>query len=107
MTPLRPDSACCRQLNWRADLPGGIDPESLEALLAKQGWINRCYHPALKVLSHAQGHEAAWVVSSGRIQLRVHITVEESERQARAFELYAGFKDCLAKLTERAGATAG
>ena len=62
MTPLRPDSACCRQLNWRTDLPAGIAPEGLEALLAEQGWTNRCHHPALKVLSHAQGHEAAWVV---------------------------------------------
>ena len=104
MTPLRPDSACCRQLNWRTDLPGDIDPDGLEALLAEQGWTNRCHHPALKVLSHRQGHEAAWVVASGRIQVRVHVTVEESERHARALEIHALFQDCLNRLDERAEA---
>ncbi len=101
MTPLILDSACCRQLNWRTDLPVDIDAAGLEGLLAEQGWTNRCRFPALKVLRHAQGHEAAWVVASGRVQLRVHITVEEPDRRARALELYAGFRDCLERLSER------
>lgn len=100
MTPLRPDSACCRQLNWRTDLPPEIDPEGLEALLAEQGWSNRCHHPGLKVLSHEHGHEAAWVMASGRVQLRIHVTVEESERHDRALEIYGDFQDCLTRLRE-------
>ncbi len=100
MTPLRPDSACCRQLNWRSDLPVSIDAVALETLLSERGWTHRCRYPALKVLRHAQGHEAAWVVASGRLQLRVHVTVEESQRRARATELYEGFQDCLAQLME-------
>ena len=99
MTPLRLDSSCCRQLNWRTDVPDGVDPDGLETLLAKRGWTNRCHHPALKVLSHVQGHEVAWVVGSGRMQLRIHVTIEESERRGRALELYAGFQDCLRRLT--------
>ena len=99
MAPLIMDSACCRQLNWRTDVPKSVDPDGFEAQLAKQGWTNRCHHPALRVLSHALGHEVAWVVSSGRMQIRIHVTVEESERRGRALELYAGLQDCLRSLT--------
>lgn len=103
MTPLRPDSACCRQLNWRVDVPANIDPARFETLLAEQGWTNRCHHPALRVLSHAQGHEVAWVLASGRMQLRIHVTVDEARRRDRALELYVGFQDCLGRLADPAG----
>ncbi len=102
MTPLRPDSACCRQLNWRTDLPRDLDPARFEALLAARGWTRRCRHPALKVLRHAEGHEVAWVPASGRVQLRVHVTVAEPERRSRALEIHAGLERCLRALAEPA-----
>ena len=86
-TPLRPDSACCRDLNWRTDLPAKEGGE-VEGRLLDRGWTQRCRHQALRVLRHPEGHELAWVLTTGRVQLRVGAWVPQSERAERARSLY-------------------
>ncbi|MEM7350250.1 MAG: hypothetical protein AAF657_05555 [Acidobacteriota bacterium] len=102
MTPLRLDSACCYQANWRTDLLRPVDPLALEGQLIAAGWSSHSRHPALKVLRHPQGHEMAWVLPTGRIQIRVDLDVPESERPLRAEGLYGELESCLDRLTAAA-----
>lgn len=95
LTPLRLDSACCRDLNWRTDLPPGVRPAPVEACLGERGWTARSHHGVLRVLRHPEGHEMAWVVDSGRVQIRVHVTVPQGERRGRAAGLYGELRGCL------------
>ncbi len=98
MTALTLDSACCHQLNWRTDLPVGLDPAGLEGLLAEEGWKARSRHPALKVLRHAAGHEVAWVVTTGRVQIRVDLGVPRGERRGRARAVHRTLEACVDRL---------
>lgn len=95
LTPLRLDSACCRELNWRTDLPPKLRPAPVEACLGERGWTSRSCHPVLRVLRHPEGHEMAWVVDSGRVQIRVHVTVPQGQRRGRAAGLYDELGGCL------------
>lgn len=92
---LRRDSACCRDLNWRTDLPPAITPAPVEKRLGRHGWVSRAAHPALRVLRHPEGHEIAWVLDSGRVQIRVHVTVPRDERRRQAENLLRELEDCL------------
>ncbi len=95
MTPLELDVSCCNRANWRTDLPAEIDAGAVEALLVHKGYQSRCRHPALKVLRHPEGHELAWVTTSGRMQIRVDIEVPKDERRACAEALYRDLESCL------------
>lgn len=98
MTPLRLDSACCRLANWRTDLPRQVDVAGLVGLLVDAGWSSRSRHPALKVLRHPQGHEMAWVLPTGRIQLRIDVGVAQGQRRSRARAIYDDLAACLDRL---------
>lgn len=88
LSPLRLDSSCCRNLNWRCDLDAEVDAERFESALAAGGYALRCRHPALRVLRRG-GHEVAWVLSTGRLQVRVGIFVDPEAREAVARSLHA------------------
>ena len=88
LSELSRDSACCRDLNWRCDLTSEVSPEALAASLGEQGWVVRCRHVNLKVFRHAQGHEIAWVTSTGRVQIRVAFEIEREERPGLAVEIF-------------------
>lgn len=89
ISELRRDSGCCRSLNWRCDLePGAVDADKVETVFVEHGYASRCRHPALKVFRHPAGHELAWVVTTGRLQLRVAMAVEEAVRESAAKQLY-------------------
>jgi hypothetical protein len=92
---LRHDAGCCQDLNWRCDLPVDLDPERVEEGLQGRGYVVRCRHAALRVLRHPQGHEMAWVLTSGRVQIRVSLTVEKSAREGVARQLYGELVDTL------------
>lgn len=95
---LRLDSACCRRLNWRTDLPPGLPAETLETPLVAKGWTPRCRHPALRVLRHPEGHEIAWVLPTGRIQLRVDLSISKDERANVARALWEELRSYLASV---------
>ena len=99
MTPLRLDSACCQLANWRTDFSDRLDPAGFEQQMLAAGWTSRCQHPALKVFRHPVGHEVAWVVTTGRVQIRIDFEVPESSRRQQAAELY----EQLAVLVRRGG----
>ncbi len=95
MTPLELDVSCCNRANWRTDLPTEIDAGTVEGRLVEKGYQSRCAHPALRVLRHPEGHELAWVTTSGRVQIRVDIEVPKDERRRRAEALYQDLASCL------------
>ncbi len=101
MTPLEPDSACCRQANWRTDLPPGLDVAGVERRMEDAGWTSRSRHPALKVFRHGEGHEVAWVVTTGRVQIRIDFEVPRRQRRRRAQTLYRELGACLTTTAER------
>lgn len=104
MTPLELDAACCNQANWRTDLPPGLDPGLVEDRMAAAGWTSRSRHPALKVFRHGGGHEVAWVVTTGRVQIRVDLEVPRHRRRRQAEKLYDELGRCLAPtMDERTG----
>jgi len=90
------DSGCCQDLNWRCEVPSGVLPETLEGPLEVWGFAARCRHPGLWVFRHPEGHELAWVVASGRLQIRIGIHIPRPERGALAQE----FHHHLARLVE-------
>lgn len=98
VTELTRDSGCCRSLNWRCDLQPGIDAQRLEAVFVDLGYTSRCRHPSLKVFRHPEGHELAWVVTTGRVQLRVAMIVEEELRASTARQLYQDMIALLQRL---------
>ncbi len=98
LSSLEADSSCCRGLNWRCDLSPPLAAEPLESNLAEEGYVSRCRHPALRVLRHAAGHEIAWVLTTGRIQIRIPTSVEKPERRREAEAIHALL---LARLVEQ------
>ncbi len=82
------DSGCCLDLNWRCELAPGSDRAGFQESLLADGYELRCNHSALRVLRHADGHELAWVLTSGRLQIRVGIDVEPEEREAAARDIH-------------------
>ena len=101
MTPLRLDTACCLLANWRTDLPRDLDSSSFEGQLILDGWRSRSRHPALRVLRHPEGHEMAWVLATGRVQIRVDLTVPENKRGRQALALYRDLVTCLDRVQAR------
>ncbi len=95
MTELGRDGGCGRDLNWRCDLMPGLEPKALERLFVETGYRSLSRHPALKVFRHAEGHELAWVVPTGRVQIRVAPVVEAATREAAARNLYRVLVECL------------
>ena len=89
------DSACSRDFNWRCDLPLELATNDVVEAIKSAGWTLRCRHPALVVARHSRGHEIAWVLRTGRVQLRVATDVERRERPEAAVEMY----DFLATVT--------
>lgn len=88
ISPLRLDSACSRNLNWRFDLALETDPDVVAAALGDDGWQLRCRHAALRVFRHGKGHELAWALNTGRVQLRVDLGVTPDRRPGVARELF-------------------
>ena len=105
MGPLRPDTACCRQLNWRTDLdPEDLfSPDGLEDEILQSGWCRRSRHAALKVFRHPEGHEIAWVVTTGRIQIRVDLAVPKAHRSDRAHQIFDRLGEWVQKSQSRGG----
>ncbi len=84
---LEREVTCLRSLNWRCDLLPGRGPLVLEHLL-RNGWSAIPGPPGLSVIRHADLHEIALVVRSGRVQIRVHYTVPEAERRQAAERVF-------------------
>ncbi len=97
VTQLSRDSGCARSLNWRCDLPVGFDAVALENAYVASGYSSRSQHPALKVFRHAEGHELAWVVTTGRVQIRVAVGVDGTEREEAARNLYGDLVDLVGR----------
>jgi hypothetical protein len=94
-TELRRDSGCCDDLNWRFDLDPDQDPDAVERRWVDAGFRPRARLAALRVLRHDAGHEVAWVIESGRVQLRVPITVTAERREATARRIHRELLSCL------------
>lgn len=82
------DAACCRDLNWRCEVSQDLRAENIANRFVGLGWQAKCQHPVLAVFRHRDGHEIAWVRSSGRVQIRVSILVERARREEIARMLY-------------------
>lgn len=95
ITGLSRDSGCARSLNWRCDLPVDLDPEVVESVLVASGYGSRSQHPALKVFRHCEGHELAWVVTTGRVQIRVNSVVEPPAREEEAHRIHRDLSDLV------------
>ena len=102
VTALTRDSGCCRSLNWRCDLAVGIAGDRVERQLVQHGYVSRCRHANFKVFRHPEGHEMAWVLSTGRVQIRVYPTIEEARRPQVAKSLH-GELVCLITGRESSG----
>ena len=98
LSELRADRSCQRRTNWRFD----VDPKLVRVLteaLDQLGYagqlvndrllIFRGPHPKLQVLC---------VLATGRVQLRVHPTVPETERRLTAEGLYVSLCRSLLRL---------
>lgn len=88
LTPLEPDNGCCNRLNWRCDLEGAVPAERLAERLIADGFRVAAQHPALRLFRHPAGHEVAWVVATGRMQIRVDLAVPADRRPAVAAGLH-------------------
>lgn len=88
LTALRVDPGCCHRLNWGCDVLGRPEVECIEAHLDRAGFASRCDHPALRIFRHREGHEVAWVLPTGRVQLRVDIDVPRARRRGIAKDLH-------------------
>ncbi|MCB1056148.1 MAG: hypothetical protein KDD11_11665 [Acidobacteria bacterium] len=97
LSALERDSGCCRDLNWRCQLGPEIRPEALERRLVAAGYDSRCRHPALRVLRHPSGHELAWVLASGRVQIRIPLGVDVDHRPAAARRIHAALGELLSQ----------
>ncbi len=95
VTELGRDGGCGRSVNWRCDLMPGFEPKSLERRFVEAGYHSRSRHPALMVFRHPEGHELAWVVTTGRVQIRVAPVVEAARRKTVAHGIYGELLECL------------
>lgn len=96
VSELRRDVGCSGNLNWRCELPPNPDPGDIEKRITNGVWTSRCSHPTFRVFRHPDGHEIAWVLSTGRIQIRVSIAVEKRRRKEVATEIYRNLTEYLA-----------
>lgn len=79
---------CIRSLAWRCDLPVQIGWERLkEELLRSELKESPTVRGLIRLLNQG-GDELVLVPASGRVQLRVHYTVPESERRFAAERLF-------------------
>jgi hypothetical protein len=97
VTPLKRDVGCGNSLNWRCDLRCRPVVSSAETLFVEAGYRSLSALPALKVFRHPGGHEIAWVVRTGRVQIRISSVVAVSEREKAASEMYRKFVDILSR----------
>lgn len=102
ISALRRDSACSRNLNWRFDLAENTDSDVVEVVLEDKGWRVRCRHAALRVFRHGEGHELAWALNTGRVQLRVDLAVPPDHRPDVARSLFHRLGTLLAGCEEYA-----
>jgi len=97
ITPLKRDVGCGNALNWRCDLDCRPLPAAAETLFVEAGYRSLSALPTLKVLRHPGGHEIAWVVPTGRVQIRIAPVVAVAEREKAAREMYRKFTDLLSR----------
>ena len=95
LTELGLDPTCGNRANWRCDLLGETDVGALESGLAARGYAVRCRHPNLRIFRRDDGHEVAWVLSTGRVQLRIPFQVSRQDRESAARKVYADIEGVL------------
>lgn len=84
LTPLRLDPGCTNRANWCCRIDSPADEVSgVEDGMVTLGYGSHSRHPALKVFRQG-GRELAWVVSTGRVQVRVPMTVPMERRERAA-----------------------
>ena len=103
LSSLGRDSSCCQDLNWRCDVSPRADAEGLQESLLSAGYHLRCNHPALRVFRFGTEHELAWVVSSGRIQIRVGLDIPQDQRCEAAQGIYQRLGQVVAQLEKTPG----
>lgn len=97
VTALGPDASCCNRANWRCDLLSPVAAGPLAGGLARRGYGARGMAGVLHLFRHPQKGEIAWVVATGRLQIRVDLATGIEKRARQAGRLYA---DLLAALRE-------
>jgi len=82
------ENGCFERLNWRCTLraPPQEAASILPALVAR-GYAEVKRVPQVLEAFHPQGHRVAVVPSTGRIQIRVALKVEEARRGEVALEV--------------------
>ncbi len=65
-----------------------LDTQKVEDRFLARGYRSLSQYPALRVFRHREGHEVAWVLTTGRIQIRVNAAVDEAFRGEVAHELH-------------------
>ena len=89
LSRLELDASCANRANWRTSVEGGeARTQAVEKALAVDGWSARCRHAKLRVFRRPSGHEIAWVLSTGRLQIRVPLLVDADERRASAHRVW-------------------
>ncbi|MCG8460713.1 MAG: hypothetical protein MI919_30895 [Holophagales bacterium] len=88
LSALEPDPSCCDRTNWRCTLGTTVDPEALERSLADRGYRAPLRHPRLRIFRRMDGHEIAWVLDSGRIQIRVPLGLAADSRADAARQVW-------------------
>ena len=94
------EHGCYERRHWRCDLETDVEVAVVEADLSAGGWRIRCLHPNLRSLRHPEGHEIAWVLPTGRIQIRVDADVPPKRRRATATSLWGRLADAFDRATE-------
>ena len=101
LTPLEPEHGCCDGLNWRCSTVGPLTADAFEHRTVATGFESRCRHPWLTLIRDEMGNEVAWVPATGRVQLRVHLTVERETRSEIARALYERLRKAVLDSTPK------
>lgn len=82
------EHGCCDLTLWRADTRDGLTVAAVEAGFAAQGYKQALRHPNLALFSHPDGHQVAWVVATGRLQIRLPLQIARGARPERASVIF-------------------
>lgn len=100
LSRLRLDPGCSNRANWCCEIDtsaasAGSEGSAVTERMLDLGYRSKSRHPALKVFRKPDGRELAWVVSSGRVQIRVPMAVDPDQRETAAGAVWRDLRSCL------------
>jgi hypothetical protein len=82
------ENGCFERLNWRCTLHAPpAEPAAIVPAMVSRGYTELKRVPQVLEVFHPDGHRVAVIPSTGRIQIRVALSVPEEERGQAALEV--------------------